>query len=164
MSESLWTKIEEVSNDNNTLDILKEQSYIISDQTKGKIKCFFGRIQYNIPDLSTVDKMLTKLTSKAVGTECVEEELKDKQDMSSFLNPDKGKYKFELYNDTFHYRLFTYTYSMFFPNTLDIDDGICEELNLSHSISINSNEELKNYLKDIFSSKSVRTALKMMMQ
>ena len=114
--------------------------------------------------MSTVDKMLTKLTSAAVGTECVEEELKDKQDMSRFLNPDKGKYKFELYNDTFHYRLFTYTYSMFFPNTLDIDDGICEELNLSHSISINSNEELENYLKDIFSSKSVRTALKMMMQ
>ena len=80
MSESLWPKIEEVSNDNNTLDILKEQSYIISDQTKGKIKCFFGRIQYNIPDMSTVDKMLTKLTSAAVGTECVEEELKDKQE------------------------------------------------------------------------------------
>ncbi len=164
MSDSLWPKIEEVSNDNNTLDILKEQSCIISDQTKGKIKCFFGRIQYNIPDLRTVDKMLTKLTSEAVGTEYVEEELKDKQDMSRFLNPDKGKYKFELYNDTFHYRLFTYTYSMFFPNTLDIDDGICEELNLLHSISINSNEELENYLKDIFSSKSVRTALKMMMQ
>ena len=127
MSESLWPKIEEVSNDNNTLDILKEQSYIISDQTKGKIKCFFGRIQYNIPDMSTVEEPPVTFTMKLFVT-------------------------------------VTYTYSMFFPNTLDIDDGICEELNLSHSISINSNEELENYLKDIFSSKSVRTALKMMMQ
>lgn len=165
MSESLWPEeINGIDTNNATYEILEEQAEYISKQTQGKVKCFFEKIQYNITNMSNLGKILTSYAENSIGSELVEEELQSKQDVKKYINPNKGKYKFELYSDMYRYRLFTYTYSIYFPNELELDDSICEELNLPHSIIIESNADLKSILKKVFASINVRTALHKMIQ
>lgn len=165
MSKNLWpTEIEEIKVDNTTYDILKEQAEFISKQTDGKVKCIFEKIKYNTPDMSNFGKIISQVSVKSIGSEVVDDGFSEKTNVKDYINPNKGKYKFELYNDTYRYRLFTYSYSIYFPNILELDDGICEELKMHQSVEINSNEELETYLKKVFASINVRTALQKMIQ
>lgn len=140
--------------DNRAVDILQEQARLIRKKSNGIIKGSFARIEYTQnfeggkKALSTfVNAMSTMQTTK---TEVVDEELKSKTDINNLYQ--YVSYKFEIYNDTYRFRVFTLKNREIFPIELLIDESIGKELNLNNPIKIESNDQLEETFSSIFCS------------
>ena len=92
--------------------------------------------------------------------EIVESELEGKKDLNSIYS--FVKYKFEIFNDTYRFRIFILNYRPVFPIEIDVDEGIKDELNLSSTHRINSDDELRELVTAIFSSTKVQMIIKRM--
>ena len=100
--------------------------------------------------------------SSSTYEEILDKELESKIDVNTlYRNID---YKFELYNDEYRFRLFVFHYSEMFPVSLKVDGGILEDVPYDNETPISSNDELESVLREIFSSKKVRSVVGKMLQ
>lgn len=165
MTESLWPNfLTETVEENNSLEILKTQAKQLSKQTKGIVRATFSKINYN-SKYSNVLKTLEKFSSEGLSTELSDDDLKDKKDANELYKT--AKYKFEIYNENYKFRLFVINYRLEYPITIEIDEDIKNELKLEHTPvkgTIDNDNELKELLSNIFNSKKVRTIIVRMIQ
>lgn len=164
--ESLWPDFQNQSvEENNTIKILREQARVIQNKTSGIVRATFSKMIYNQDAFVALNKIgkAADIISSKVFEERLEEELQGKRDANVLF--DIVKYKFELFNDEFRFRLFVFNYSEMFPVTIEVDGGIQEEIRYKNNDPINSNDELKDVLKEIFSCHKVSAVVhRMLMQ
>lgn len=117
---------------NEVVNILKEQADLLKSKTNGKVKAVFSEVKY---------------ANKETNYES---------------NSEFMKYKFEIYNDRYRFRLFTIDIGDDFPLLIHIDEGIGESLLLS-GLYIYSVEYLCDLVRGIFHSQKVRSVINKMM-
>lgn len=163
--ESLWPKFEEQELEpNNSIKVLRDQARAIKSETKGAISATFSKMNYKAGPasaLKTLGQVVAAMSSPTYEEE-LEEDLANKTDVNVLYSITK--YKFELYNDEYRFRLFVLNHRELFPISLEIDEGIADEIQYKRGSPISSNEELKTVLRDIFSSNKVHTVVSKMLQ
>ena len=173
MGNDLWPKqiLNQEYEKNHAVEILKEQAKILAQKTEGKVKATFSRIDYQesfnsltkIKGFSQVNRLMTKSESSLYlekTPEIIEEELKDKTNINYLY--DKTLYKFELYNVEFRFRIVILKNCIEFRIDIGLEEGISNELYINRNIIIESNQELEELLKRVFSSKKVQLILNRM--
>lgn len=148
---------------NNAVLILREQARLLERKTNKCVKATFSKIEYGDTalrsSLTTFGKALASMSLPS--EEILENELSNKIDANTLYTP--VKYKFEIYNSKYHFRVFELINSSEFPISLKIDEGISNELNIETKVEIHSNAELENIVKSIFSSQKLKTIISRMM-
>ena len=163
--ESLWPKFEvyEIEK-NDSIQILREQARAIKNETNGIVHATFSKMNYK-EGLTSAAKTLSQM-AYALSTSCYEEvldeELSGKTDVNALYKITK--YKFELYNSEYRFRLFVLNYREMFPISLVVDEGILEDIQYKNDSPLSSNDDLKDVLRDIFSSYKVCSVVSKMLQ
>lgn len=161
--DDLWGNIiiDDVElNDSKALEILKEQARILEKKTHGIIKATFSKIDYKVTPIDIFSQTL--LSVAVTEREIIDLNLENKKDVNEIYT--FVKYKFEIYNDTYRFRVFILKFRPIFPIEIEIDEGIREELGISSKeLLINSDNELKKIVSDIFSSPKLQMIIKRML-
>ena len=151
--------------ENLTYDILQEQARLIKTKTRGIIKCTFSLVEHksSVPGAFEVVSAISRVlgNSGVPQEEVIDDELKGKADINSLTKV--RIYKFEIYNDNYKFRVFTFKYSELFPVFMCVDEGIREELKLPKEIEIGSNQDLKDVFAKVFKSKKLSSIITKMM-
>lgn len=157
----LWPEIQSIEcEENNSVAILREQARAIDKKTNGAIKATFSKITYKKNGLSELSKVVSVLS----GTNTMVEEddlLNDKTDVNTLYRLEK--YKFEIYSNTYKFRVFTVDNRTVFPIYINIDEGICAELNCQQREEVSSNRELEELVSSVFHSNKLKTILSRML-
>jgi len=163
--ESLWPKFEEYEIEkNDSIQILREQARAIKSETNGIVHATFSKMNYKegpTNAIRTLSQVVTSM-SNPFYEEVLDEELLDKTDVNALYKITK--YKFELYNDEYRFRLFVLNHREMFPISLVVDEGILEDIQYKNESPISNNDDLKNVLRDIFSSYKVCSVVSKMLQ
>jgi hypothetical protein len=163
--ESLWPKFEEQElEQNDSIQILRDQARAIKSETNGVVRATFSKMNYKAGPtsaLKTLGQVVSAMSSPFY-EEVLEEELADKTDVNALYLITK--YKFELYNDEYRFRLFVLNHREMFPISLEVDEGICEDIQYKNGSPISGNDELKTVLREIFSSYKVHSVVSKMLQ
>ena len=149
---------------NNSIEILRNQAREISKKTGKAVKATFSKLEYKQGPLaaSVAMKQVIGALSSTTYEELLDEELQGKEDANKIFSVTR--YKFEIYNDEYRFRLFVLENREVFPVRLIIDDGICEEIGYKNRSDIMSNEQLEDVLQEIFCSSKVRSIVIRMIQ
>lgn len=154
----------EHSDENSAIKIIREQARALGQKLGNRVKATFSKVSYSkaMTGLTSALSMVATISAATQPKleEVLEEELQDKTDMSELLR--EQKYKFEIFNDSYRFRLFLYTYTPLYPNKIVIDENIAKEINKNMELTINSDQELEELLQTIFSSIRVRRIIGMM--
>lgn len=166
LMNDLWPEFNNIDQEenNDSLNIIRDQARALGKKLDNKVKATFRKISYN----KTVTGLASALSAMATITastqpnteEILEEDLQGKKDVSDLLRNEK--YKFEIYNNNYRFRLFLYNYIAIYPNTIIIDENIAKELGEDIKVIINNDQELSNLLQAIFSSQRIRRIINMM--
>lgn len=162
--ENLWPSFnEEQIEINEAVKILREQARYIQNDTKSKIRATFSKVSYKKSGpLYAVEQVgQVMLTMPPAYEEVLEEELQGKENVNNLFATTK--YKFELFNDEYRFRLFVLNNRELFPVTLEVDGGILEDISYQNKGEIGSNDDLKSILREIFSSPKVRRVVSRML-
>lgn len=163
----LWPDFDttEQSEANNALKILREQSRALAKKMGNKVKATFSKIQYTetLSGLTSALSVVATTFSAATQVkreEVLEEDLTGKTNISDVLK--EQYYKFEIYNEKYRFRLFTYTYTPIYPNKMLLDENISKEIGEKQEVSVENDQELIDLLRSIFSSQRVARIIRMM--
>lgn len=151
---------------NNAIEMLREQARALEKKTENKVKATFSKIEYSkyYANISALGGTLLSAWPLPDQEEIRDDEIQKKKDINDLYNT--SKYKFEIYNDKYRFRLFTLNYREMYPIDLVLDEGIQSEMSESSNCNFNvaaSNSELKSILTSIFSSNKVKTVIGRMM-
>ena len=163
--ESLWPKFDDCEvEDNNSIQILRAQASALRNETKNAVNATFSKMTYKAGPTSAIKSLGQMMSSMSspVYEEVLDEELEEKTDVNTLFK--HTKYKFEIFNNEYRFRLFVLNYSELYPISLEVDGGILEDILYSNNSPISSDDELKSVIKDIFSSKKVHTVVAKMLQ
>lgn len=161
----LWPDFDmiEQTEANNALKILREQSRALAKKMGNKVKATFSKIQYTetLSGLTSALSVVATLNAaKVKREEVLEEDLTGKTNISDVLK--EQYYKFEIYNEKYRFRLFTYTYTPIYPNKMFLDENIAKEIDEKQEVSVENDQELIDLLRSIFSSQRVARIIRMM--
>lgn len=162
--DTLWPSFDEEPIEiNEAVKILREQARSIQSSTKNKIRATFSKMSYKAGPLNAIEQLgrVANAMASPLYQEILDEELQGKTDANTLFSTTQ--YKFEIFNDEYRFRLFVLNDSKMFPITLDVDGGILEEISYQNKSKIESNEELKIILRDIFSCSKVRKVVSKML-
>ena len=160
----LWPDFEQFDRtieENNAIEILKEQARILSKKTNGKIKATFSKIKR--PSYQIADALQAAISNHMMSMDEEEEdELKGKKDANQlYIFVD---YKFEIYNETYKFRVFTLKYRPIYPLEIEIDEGIKKECGFWDSRQeVKNDDDLIEIITSIFSSKKLQTIIRRVM-
>lgn len=151
------------------LSLIQEQAGLLETKTNGKVKADFSRVHYEYKTkqnyLSSMASLLSSV-SQLVGPlaettgEMVEvDERQDLEDASHFYQ--RGKYKFEIYNDKYKFRIFILDYQSVFPIKLEVEYGVLEDKVVTNNVK--SIDELTSLLRSVLASNKVRFIIQKMM-
>lgn len=163
--ENLWPDfVGEILEKNDSIEILRHQARAINKSTGDKVKATFSKMEYKKSPMGAVAQlgMAMQAASGWKYEEILDDELQDKENINKLFK--SVKYKFEIYNDEYRFRMFVLNYSELFPVFLEVDEGILDDINYDNGSEINSNDELKSVIRDIFASKKVKTVISRMME
>ena len=134
----------------NSIKMLKNQASILGKKTNGLVKATFSKIVYSNP-VTKAAAGLAKFTAELeYGREIIEDELEGKKDGNLLFQ--KNSYKFEIYNDTYRFRVFTLECNPIYPITIRADEGICNEINIDADQIIENETDLTDIITSIFAS------------
>ena len=161
----LWPDFDmiEQTEANNALKILREQSRALAKKMGNKVKATFSKIQYTetLSGLTSALSVVATLNAaKVKREEVLEEDLTGKTNISDVSK--EQYYKFEIYNEKYRFRLFTYTYTPIYPNKMFLDENIAKEIDEKQEVSVENDQELIDLLRSIFSSQRVARIIRMM--
>lgn len=160
--EDLWPTIDNYPVEkNDSINILREQARAIEAKTKKRIKATFSlikRLKIEQPLIKSI-KAMEQLSRELY--EDTDDDLFERKDANDLFV--KKYYRFEIFNEEYRFRLFVFHYSELYPVEIDVDEGILQEITYQNLSHINSNDELCNVLKEIFSCKKVMTIISRML-
>lgn len=142
--------------ESNAVNILKEQARIINDRSNGAVKASFSRTD-NPAYFDGLESMVKAIKKAVPSRNAEEEELGKKKSLDEMYAP--SSYKFELYNETYRFRLLEIVDRRLFPVSIYYDEDIEEETKEKSPIQASSNKEIEEKLEMIFSSKKVRAII-----
>ena len=157
----LWPEIQSIeSEENNAIQLLREQARAIEKKTNGVIKASFAKVTYKKNGLSEVTKLISTFQDVSI----IEEDtlLNTKTDVNTLYQLEK--YKFEIYSNTYKFRVFILENRSIFPIFINIDEEICDELKCQPREEIDSNKDLENLVTSVFHSKKIITILSKMLE
>ena len=157
----LWGNIELNSDDivdSKAIEILREQARLLEKKTSGKIKATFSKMEYKKSATEIMGRTILAIAGSK--EEIIEAELEGKKDFNNLYN--FTEYKFEIFNDTYRFRVFVLKYRIVFPIEIEVDEGIKDELKLSSTELINSDDELKEIVSTVFSSDKLQMIIRRM--
>lgn len=145
----------------NVMVIMKQQAQYLKEDTNGKVMGKFSRIK-NI--MVNIAGLAATLSSEITD----DNEINNLSDANNLYKSQK--YGFEIYNQTYKFRIFEMSLSPLYPISVMIDEGVLEDTqeSLSNCIEkgstntafiIRSDNELLECLKIVFSSKKVKYIL-----
>lgn len=145
----------------NVMVIMKQQAQYLKENTNGKVMGKFSRIK-NI--MVNIAGLAATLSSEITD----DNEINNLSDANNLYKSQK--YGFEIYNQTYKFRIFEMSLSPLYPISVMIDEGVLEDTqqSLSNCIEkgstntafiIRSDNELLECLKIVFSSKKVKYIL-----
>lgn len=145
----------------NVMVIMKQQAQYLKEDTNGKVRGKFSRIK-NI--MANIAGLAATLSSEITD----DNEINNLSDANNLYKSQK--YGFEIYNQTYKFRIFEMSLSPLYPISVMIDEGVLEDTqeSLSNCIEkgstntafiIRSDNELLECLKIVFSSKKVKYIL-----
>lgn len=153
----LWGEIplgKTQNEESKAIEILREQARLLEKKTNGKVKATFYRLNYK----DKANGLQLALQTLMVGSEeVIDSELEGKKDINEIY--DFTKYKFELFNATYRFRVFILYFRPVFPIEIAVDEGIKDELKIASKETINSDDELKEIVSQIFSSDKIKTII-----
>lgn len=164
----MWPELFENNSEfeeNRALDILDEQVNAINDKTNGRIKGIVTEIKYtdNMPGLTSALSTFVSLlsASKISQQEVLEEELDSKLDINELYQTTP--YKFEIFSDSFRFRILVLINRKDFPIQITLDEGISQELKIEKHKLIESNSQFEEVLSSILRSTKMKSILNRML-
>lgn len=142
----------------NAVNILREQARLLEKKTERKVRATFSQIQFS-SEQSLEDEYFNSIELQ---NEVLEHPLHGKHDANMLYQ--FTKYKFEIYNNVYRFRVFTVDNRDFFPVYLNLDEGIAREIGTSTFNTIQSNEQLTHMLAKIFASSKLRNIIGKMLR
>lgn len=146
----------------NIKGILKRQAEYLKNGTNGKVKAKFNKIVDLKSGLSSVIAALSWSKTE-------DDEINNLQNANELYSSQR--YGFEIYNDSFKFRIFEMNLSPLYPVSIYLDEGVLEDsgatlLGMSiqsgkyaNEFKVTSDNELKECLQIVFSSKKVKYIL-----
>lgn len=167
MSSDLWGDLDINEYENNdAISILRAQATVIGKKTDGRVKATFSkspRVNTNLENaLYKTATAINEIAKQYSADSYEDDELSTKKDINSLFN--YSQYRFEIYNYTYRFRIFTLKNRELFPIEIIPDEGISEELGISKVLVIDSNEALERNVRQIFSCKKVQRVLSKMFE
>ena len=153
-------KNEKEFEDSHAIELLRDQARLLEKKTNGCVKATFSKINYKPSTHEILSQSLVSIAGGGTKEEIIDTELSGKKDLNEIYL--FKKYKFEIFNDTYRFRVFILNYRPVFPLELEPDEGIKDELNLSTTERINSDDELCNLVSSLFSSKKLKMIISRM--
>lgn len=147
---------------NEAISFLKRQASSLGKRTGDIVKATFSKIEYKNPMSVLAEGVMKAAEKMEKGSEIIEDELIDKKDGSILFQ--KSRYKFEIYNDTYHFRVFILECDPIYPITIRADEGIQYEVGLDPEHILENEEELKNVVERIFHSEKLGYIVRSMMR
>lgn len=146
----------------NVVSIMRQQAQYLKTGTTGKILGKFSKIKNVIPSMAEV--------IAALPTEQIEgDETRQLADANSFYRPQK--YGFEIYNQSYKFRILEINLSPLYPILVSFDEGVLEDTKEelcycgikngedATQFIIRSDEELIESLRIVLSSKKIKYIL-----
>ncbi len=159
----LWGNPLNKSTTEDVLGLLYNQAELLAKKTDGVVLAKFTEIHYTYQPskqetaFHTLDAISSTLglISSRLPTQGKKVEINDDDDLADASQLyEKKDYKFEIFSLKHKYRVFTLHYSSAFPLTIDVEFGILEDKKVS--VNVNSIEEVKETVRDIFTSNKVQ--------
>ena len=153
---NLWPDFSnETDEKNETLEIIREQAKLLQGLTKGKVKASFSKIEYKYDAQSVTDNLSNIVYSikEQMCEEIPDLELAGKENANRLFTTQL--YRFEIYNNTYRFRVFRLAYSQIYPITFFIDEGIAEEIKTNREQEVQNNTEVRNLLSQILRSRKL---------
>lgn len=158
----LWPEFSfEKTENNKAIEILRAQARLLERKTFGRVKATFSKINYKPGNTESISGALISMA--LIGepkVEVLDKELLGKTDANELYNFQR--YKFEIYNETYRFRIFVLKNRIVFPIQLDIDEGIRKEINLGENTEIHSNTQLMEVVSSVFASRKLGTIIMQM--
>lgn len=180
MTENYWGDLlkETVEKTDNIITIMEEQRQFLSEATQNKVSAVFDVVDKKNELIESILKPILDVTASKCGTFPV---LRDKEKVGEISIEDRfdasgmfyrKHYAFELYTNTYRYRLFDLMLTPSYPIEITIDDGISDDIGkyldkykVSKSCyNINSEEDFRNVLKYILQNRRVKYIIRQMME
>lgn len=155
---NLWDGLDltpETFEENKAVEIIRQQARLLEKKTGGIVKASFTKVEYRVSAAKALTAVASALSN--VGSEIIDPNIENKKNVNDWY--DVEKYKFEIYNQTYHFRVFTLLNREMFPIGLDVDEGIKNELLNPDFEKIKSNDELIEILGSVFSSNKIKTII-----
>ena len=149
----------ETAEPNDALEIIRHHAVTLEKKTNKKVKATFSKISYRN---EAMIEALGHFASLASNQELLENELNEKKDVNELYN--KINYKFEIYNETYRFRVFVLEYRILYPIEIIVDEGIKSEISRSIKTTIYNNAELTDCISSIFSSRKLKDIILQMMK
>lgn len=145
----------------NVVEIMKQQAQYLKEGTNGKVLGKFSKIK----------DVMTQIAGLAAA---LSPEMSDDTEINKLSDANKlyrsQRYGFEIYNQTYRFRIFEMNLSPLYPISIMFDEGILEDTRESLSYCtekgsadttfiVKSDDDLLECLKVIFSSKKVKYIL-----
>ena len=160
---------DDILSSDNVFEIMKQQGQYLKESSHNKIYGKFCKIK-KINPLSTMGVVLSAFATKEVLQNDETDSLMDAGDWYK-----SQKYGFEIYNNSYKFRVLEMIITPVYPIHLIIDEGITENIqdeisscaeksNIANHYLVNSDDQLLDCLRLIFTSKKVRYILYRMQQ
>lgn len=151
MGETKWPNFEKdnlLVPANDVIPMLRFEARSLEKQTGGKVKATFSKIEYSrnglvqmIDTASTVTKMISH------GNEI--DENANKADADNLFT--RESYKFEIYSQSYRFRIFTLQYNKFYPLGLNINASLLNDMGIvQDDIEIENRSSLDEIIGKLF--------------
>lgn len=180
MTENYWGDLlqETVEKTDNIIMIMEEQCRSLSEITQNKVSAVFDVVDKKNELIESILKPILDVTVSKCGTFPV---LQDKEKVGGIAIEDRfdasgmfyrKHYAFELYTNTYRYRLFDLMLTPSYPIEITIDDGISDDIGKylekykvsKNCFSINSEVDFRNVLKYILQNRRVKYIVNQMIK
>jgi len=161
----LWPSFlpNDIAEESHAVELLEEQAKLLYEKTGGKVRAKFVKAEYKTP-MKTFAQKVSEMVAPVALIEEPDLDIKDKIDVNELYEPTS--YFFEIYNDTYHFRVFTLKNRIVFPVQMVIDEGIWEELSFpfrKQPLDIENNEELEDVVRQVLGTKKLRSIVNRLM-
>lgn len=147
--------------ESNAVALLQEQARLLKSKTKGVVRATFSKLTGTTILDSPGASELIKGIKRFVTQPEKDAELQEKKDIGDLYKPQS--YKFEIYNDTYRFRVFELVDKKLFPIYIICDPDIAIGMHREETIEIDSNKELEDVVRQIINSKKVKSIISRMM-
>lgn len=140
------------------VELLRAQAKLLKERTNGIISATFSKTTQALYEINVGEALKSMKGAIPETDRCLE----GKKDINTLYRPTT--YKFEVFDDTYKFKVFEIHDKKLFPIHIYCDYDILSEISEDNPININSNARLEEVVGKIFASKKMQSVLSNMMK